>query len=778
MKLKSILASLAFTVMFASCDTGKESSVSADYHVVPLPNSIQKTTNEQPFLLNSSTKITYPKGDEALKRNADFLAEYVKEQTGMSLSVVEETAEIDNVIKLSKGLASDNKEAYQLTVNQKSITIQGASSAGIFYGMQTLRKSIPVEKTQKVVFDAVVINDAPRFAYRGAHLDSARHFFTTDSIRIFIDMLALHNINTFHWHLTDDQGWRVESKKYPNLTVVGSTRSQTVIGRNSGKYDGIPHGGFYTQDELKELVAYAQDRHITIIPEIDLPGHMLAAIASYPELGCHEGPYSVWGQWGVSDDVLNVGKPETYEFIQTILEEVTEIFPSEYIHIGGDECPKVQWKTNKDCQLKIKELGIKGDDKHTAEEYLQSHVISFAERVLASKGRKIIGWDEILEGGIAPNATVMSWRGIEGGTFAAKTGHDAIMSPMSFMYFDYYQSQDIDQEPLAIGGYVPVERVYSFEPIPEGLTPEQQKRILGVQANTWTEYIKTFKHVQYMTLPRFAALAEVQWTQPEKKNYDDFLQRIPSIIKIYDAQGYNYATHIFDLKVDITTLESEGAIQVAFTTLDNATVYYTLDGSEPSEKSTKYTEPIKINQDAKVRAVGFRKNGKTRVFSEDFKFNKATARPIKMLTNIYPSYKYKGASVLVDGNIGTNNFRTGRWIGFSGDDLEAVIDLGEAKEISKVSFNTNVITGDWIYDARSCSVAVSDDGVNFKEIASEQYSQESKHIQEIRTHSLGFEPLKTRYVKVKITSERSIPEWHQQAKGKLAFLFVDEINID
>lgn len=778
MKLKNIFTSLAIITMFASCDIVKEPSVSADYQIVPLPKSIQQQKEKQPFLLNPTTKISYPKGDEALKKNAEFLSEYVEQQTGMKLSIVEASNEMINVISLSKDFPSENKEAYQLTINEKSIKIAGASSAGTFYGIQTLRKSIPTKKTQKVVFEAVVIDDAPRFAYRGAHLDSARHFFTTDSIRIFIDMLALHNMNRFHWHLTDDQGWRFESKKYPNLTVVGATRSQTVIGRNSGEYDGIPHGGFYTQEELKDLVAYAKERHITIVPEIDLPGHMLAAIASYPELGCHSGPYSVWGQWGVSEDVLNVGKPDTYEFIKTILEEVTEIFPSEYIHIGGDECPKVQWKTNADCQLKIKELGIKGDSKHTAEEYLQSHVISFAERVLAEKGRKIIGWDEILEGGIAPNATVMSWRGIEGGTFAAQTGHDAIMTPMSFMYFDYYQSQDVDKEPLAIGGYVPVERVYSFEPIPENLTPEQQKRILGVQANTWTEYIKTFKHVQYMVLPRFAALAEVQWTQPEKKNYDDFLQRVKSLIKIYEALGYNYATHIFDLKSDITALENEGAIQIAFATVDNAPVYYTLDGSEPTEKSTKYTEPIKINQDAQVRAIGIREDGKTRVFSEDFKFNKATARPIKMLTTIYPSFKYKGASVLVDGNVGTQNFRTGRWIAFSGDDLEAVIDLGLETEISKVAFNTNVITGDWIYDARSFSVAISDNNIDFKEIASETYPQETEHKKEIRTHRLSFEPVKTRYVKVKITSEHSIPNWHDQAKGKLGFLFIDEVSID
>ncbi|MFJ1474514.1 family 20 glycosylhydrolase [Capnocytophaga cynodegmi] len=777
MKIKSTLTYLVLTLLIISCENKKEIS-KADFQIVPIPQQINNG-KEGHFTLNKSTKIVYPEGNEILKKNAKFLSEYVEKQTGIALSITPEIENTGNTIQLRTGASSENKESYQLTVNEKDIIIKGASEAGVFYGIQTLRKAIPVKKVQEIEIDFISISDAPRFGYRGAHLDVARHFFPLDSIKIFVDMIALHNMNTFHWHLTDDQGWRVESKKYPELTQIGSKRKETVIGRNSGKYDGKPYEGFYTQEELKEIVAYAKERHITVIPEIDLPGHMQAVLATYPELGCTGGPYEVWTQWGVSDDVLCAGNQKVYEFIEDILNEVADIFPSEYIHIGGDESPKVRWEKCPKCQLKIKELGIKKDDKHTAEEYLQSHVISFAERVLAKRGRKIIGWDEILEGGIAPNATVMSWRGIEGGTFAAQTGHDAIMTPMSFLYFDYYQSKDTENEPLAIGGYVPVERAYSFEPIPDALTPEQRKHILGVQANIWTEYIKTFKQVQYMALPRYAALAEVQWTQPEKKNYPDFLQRVVSLIKIYELYGYNYATHIFDLKADITSLEKEGAIEVAFATVDDAAIYYTLDGSEPSEKSEKYAEPIKIRKDAQLRAIGIRENGKTRVFSEDFKFNKATARAIDMKTEIYPSYKFGGASTLVDGCVGDQNFRTGRWIAFSGNDLEAVIDLVDATEISKVAFNANVITGDWIYDARSFYVAISDDGKNFQEVASETYPQEAEgHKSEIRTHSLSFNPTKTRYVKIKIASEQSIPNWHTQAKGKLGFLFIDEIIIE
>ena len=400
-----------------------------------------------------------------------------------------------NAISLLQNYSNDNKEAYQVTITTNNITINGSSKAGTFYGVQFLRKSIPVQKVSKVTFPAKVITDKPFFAYRGAHLDSARHFFSADSVRIYIDMLALHNINKFHWHLTDDQGWRFESKKYPELTVVGSTRSQTMLGKEWDKFDGKPHGGFYTQQEMKELVKYAAERNITIIPEIDLPGHMVAVLATYPKLGCTGGPYKVRETWGVAEDVLCAGNDETYDFIKNILEEVTEIFPSEYIHIRGDECPKNSWKKCSKCQAKIKALGIKGDAKHTAEEYLQSHIITFAEEVLAKKGRKMIGWDEILEGGLAPNATVMSWRGISGAIEAAKSNHDAIMTPMSFCYFDFYQTDKVDIEPLAIGGYVPVERVYSFNPYPDALTPDQQKHILGVQANIWTEYMKTCREI-------------------------------------------------------------------------------------------------------------------------------------------------------------------------------------------------------------------------------------------------------------------------------------------
>ena len=527
---------------FMSCTTELEN---ADYQVIPAPQELVIDQNE-PFIMNNKTKIIiYPADNDGMQRNAGFLAEYVKEATGKSLKTVL-TDKTKNAIILQLGLSSENPEAYQLNVNKDNIIISGASEAGVFYGIQTLRKSLPITKTANVSFPAVKIQDYPRFAYRGMMLDVSRHFFTLDSIKRYIDMLALHDINRFHWHLSEDQGWRIEIKKYPELTKVGSMRSETVIGHNTDEYDGKPYGGFYTQEEAKEIVAYARDRYITVIPEIDLPGHMQAALASYPELGCTGGPYEVWKRWGISEDVLCAGNPKTIEFIEGVLDEITEIFPSEYIHIGGDECPKVRWKNCPKCQAMIKKLGLKSDKKHSAEDRLQSYVMSCAEKFLDGKGRRIIGWDEILEGDLIPEATVMSWRGTKGGIEAAKRGHDVIMAPNVYAYFDYYQTKDTENEPLAIGGFVPVDKVYSLEPVPASLTNDEKKFIVGVQANLWTEYIPTFSHVEYMVLPRMAALSEVQWTMPEKKDYQDFLNRLSRFRGLYDLNGYNYAKHVFE----------------------------------------------------------------------------------------------------------------------------------------------------------------------------------------------------------------------------------------
>lgn len=776
-KLTSALLLLMTMISCKSTTTNGEGST-ANYEIVPTPEMITnpQTEADKPFVLTADTKLIYPEGDAALQQYAGFLQEYIKKQTGIEVKVAPNQNNEANTISLSQNYSNDNKEAYQVTITANNITINGASKAGTFYGVQFLRKSIPVQKVSKVTFPAKIITDKPYFAYRGAHLDSARHFFSADSVRIYIDMLALHNINKFHWHLTDDQGWRFESKKYPELTVVGSTRSQTMLGKEWDKFDGKPHSGFYTQQEMKELVKYAAERNITIIPEIDLPGHMVAVLATYPKLGCTGGPYKVRETWGVAEDVLCAGNDETYDFIKNILEEVTEIFPSEYIHIGGDECPKNSWKKCPKCQAKIKALGIKGDAKHTAEEYLQSHIITFVEEVLAKKGRKMIGWDEILEGGLAPNATVMSWRGIGGAIEAAKSNHDAIMTPMSFCYFDFYQTDKTDKEPLAIGNYLPVERVYSFNPYPEALNKEQQKHILGVQANIWTEYIQTFKHVEYMALPRMAALAEVQWVTPTKpKNYQEFLQRLMRLLPIYEVEGYTYAKHIFDLRAEVKPGVDE--INVTFSCLQDTPIYYTTDGSEPTKNSNVYKEPLKLTQNTNLKAKVFGKEGESE-FNQEFFFNKATVRPIEFLSKPTQNYAYNGAITLVDGRKGGTNSRSSEWLGFSEAPCEALITLKDNTLVKEVSFNAFIETGDWIYPPTNFEVWGSKDGKNYELLGKESYALPKEHFKEIKTYTLSFPAKEVTYLKVKINEVNKIPAFHEGAAGKPGFLFIDEIQVN
>lgn len=756
--------------------SAKDNQSTADYQVIPLPESVQLQGGKS-FVLNKQTAVVFPAVNAKMQKNAGFLKQYVQEATGIIIDSKKQKG-VKNIIELALGLQSQNPEAYKITVNAQKITITGASESGVFYGIQTLRKSLPVDAgAGQVQMPAVIVNDQPRFSYRGMMLDVSRHFFTVKEVKTYIDMLALHNVNKFHWHLTDDQGWRVESKKYPRLTEVGSTRPETVIGRNSGKYDGIPHGGFYTQAELKEVIAYAADRYINVIPEIDLPGHMLGALSAYPELGCKGGPYAIWTQWGVSDDVLCAGNEKTLVFIKDILGELTDVFPSEYIHIGGDECPKTSWAKCEKCQSKIKSLGIVADEHHSAEERLQSYIISFAGKVLQEKGRKMIGWDEILEGGLAENATVMSWRGMGGGIEAAKQSHDVIMTPTQYAYFDYYQTNDTKDEPLAIGGYLPVKTVYSFEPVPSSLTDSQKKFILGAQANLWTEYVPNFKHAQYMVLPRMSALSEVQWSRPELKNYDQYLARLPKLIRLYEKSGYNYAKHLFDITSEFNTNPAAGSLELKLNTIDNAPIYYTLDGSAPTTSSLLFKDKIVITKNAEIKAQVFRSSGNSRVFTENVNFSKSSTKKITALQPENNSYKFNGVSALTDGLTGNRNYKTGRWIGFYNNDMEVVIDMAQATNFSSVSIRTNVEKGDWIFDARSLEVQVSNDGQSFQSIALENYpALTSDNPNGINTHTLQFATTSARYVKVKATTEKSIPEWHG-GKGKPAYLFVDEITI-
>ncbi len=768
--LTGALAAMAF--LLPSTAAGQ----TADFNIIPRPQQVN-FSNDAPFTLSAKTVISLGTNSQDMKRNANMLASYIEQATGIRPAIGKSKNGTAIVLTIDKTIA--NAEGYKLDADAKHIRIAGASAAGVFYGIQTLRKSLPLVngKASKVSIPAVHIADAPRFAYRGTHLDVSRHFVTADSVRQFIDMLALHNINRFHWHLTDDQGWRIEIKKYPLLTQIGSKRAQTVIGHNSGKYDGKPYSGFYTQKQIRDIVKYAADRYITIVPEIDLPGHMQAALAAYPDMGCTGGPYEVWQKWGVSDNVLCAGNDKTLTFIDNVLKEITQLFPSKYIHVGGDECPKTQWQKCPKCQARIKALNLEAKDGHSAEERLQSYIITHASNYLKSLGRNTIGWDEILEGGLAEGATVMSWRGESGGIAAAKQHHDVVMTPNSYLYFDYYQSLDKANEPLAIGGYLPLETVYSYEPMPKELTADEARHIIGVQANIWTEYMPTFKQMQYMALPRLAALSEVQWSQPALKDYTNFTNRLTKFTHLYDRLGYNYAKHLYNVAIHVDSDNKWREILIHMTTAGNAEIRYTLDSTEPTANSTLYTGAIVLQKSAKIRAAAFRDGKRSSVTSQDISFNKATACPVELLQPTHKNYTYKGGATLTDGLLGDKGFGTGRWLGFSGNDLEAVIDLKQNTDVSSVSLNTCVDKGSWIFDARNIEVSVSANGKSFTKVASKSLpALEEQTPDNIYTYELTFPQTTTRYVKVTATSEHNIPEWHG-GKGKPAFLFVDEISI-
>ena len=769
---------LAGTLILACSSCGVETT--ANYQVIPLPQEVA-LSQESPFNLNDGTIIAYPEHNELLKRNAEFLAEYISQSTGHTLqteALAPGSEAPKGAITLGLDPAIGNREGYVLTVKADRVTLNGQTENGVFYGIQTLRKSIPAEtKATSILLPAGSIQDEPRFSYRGMHLDVGRHFFPIEFVKKYIDLLALHNMNTFHWHLTEDQGWRIEIKKYPKLTEIGAWRDRTVIGRNTEEYDNTRYGGFYTQEQAKEIVKYAGERYITVIPEVDLPGHMLAALAAYPEMGCTGGPYEVCPRWGVFEDVLCIGNEKSMQFLEDVMAEIIDIFPSKYIHIGGDEAPRTRWEKCPKCQARIRTEKLKADKNHTAEDRLQSYCMTRIEKLLNSKGRQIIGWDEILEGDVAPNATVMSWRGSAGGIKAAQLGHDVIMTPNDYCYFDYYQSEDTRHEPFAIGGFVPLEKVYSLNPT-ASLTEEQAKHILGTQANLWTEYIPTSEQVEYMVLPRMAALAEVQWTQPEKKDFKDFTKRLARLMKFYQRDGFNYAKHVFDLKVDFTPDVTKKAVVVTLSTIDDAPIYYTLDGTEPTTASLKYTEPVSITETADFQAVVIRPEGKSKVVNKKISFNKATYCPIELTFQPSEKYKFGGAITLVDGMKGNDSYATGAWLGFVGGNVEAIIDLGQESEIKQVATNAIVDMSAWIMGSTGLVVSISDDNKEFREVAAKDIPAETNIDKKgVENYEITFDPVKARYVKVVIKRSPALPKGHA-GEGKAAYMFIDEIEVD
>ena len=537
-KLLSRLAPGLFAVvLFTACRPA--ATVKGNLDVIPQPQEIVLARDTTPFIIDRSTTIVYPATNEKMHRTADFLATFIKEMTGTEVRVSDKEKS-SNAIILAVDSTMGHPEGYKLQITPEKVLLTGGSEAGVFYGIQTIHKALPILKDGKVAaaLPAGTVTDFPRFRYRGFMIDVGRHFFPVSYLKQMIDLMALHNINYFHWHLTEDQGRRIEIKKYPKLTEIGSKRDSTIIDWETKKFDGKPHSGFYTQDEAREIVRYAADRFITVVPEIDLPGHTTAALASYPELGCTGGPYKVLCSFGVFPDVLCAGNDQTLQFTKDVLDEIMDIFPSEYIHIGGDECPKSRWEKCPKCQAKIKELGIKTLPKHSKENQLQTYFMSELEKEINAHGRRMLGWDEVLEGGLTPNSTIMSWRGIQGGIEAARQHHDVIMTPIQRLYFSNPRINKMT-------GFEWMNRVYNFEPVPAELTDAEKKFVIGTQGCIWTEWTADSTKMEWQILPRMAALSEIQWTLPEHKNFERFMERLPEMLKIYSSLDYGYREDVF-----------------------------------------------------------------------------------------------------------------------------------------------------------------------------------------------------------------------------------------
>ena len=582
---------LVITMIMVTSSCNKEIQ---EVKIIPEPASL--VINKGTYTIPVNQPIYVQIGDTDLELAARYLTGRFEKTCGFKpeLRNVTEAPEAGIYLAIGKLEFSDNPEAYELRMTNDELRITGATARGVFWGVQTLLQLLPpgiygdsvVLTGKELVVPKVLIQDEPRFKWRGMHLDVGRHLFPVEFIKKYIDMLAMHKINVFHWHLTEDQGWRIEIKKYPKLTEIGSIRTYE---------DGTSYGGYYTQEEVKEVVAYAKSRFVDIMPEIEMPGHSVAALAAYPEYSCTGGPFKVRTAWGVSADVYCAGKEETFAFVEDVLSEVVDLFPFEYLHIGGDECPKTRWETCADCQARIKKEGLK--DEHE----LQSYFIQRIEKFLKTKHRRIVGWDEILEGGLAPEATVMSWRGISGGIAAARQFHDVIMSPTSHCYFDFYQG-DPQFEPRAIGGYLPMEKVYSYEPIPSELTEDEAKHILGAQANVWTEYIADASQVEYMALPRMSALAEVVWTPKEFRDYEKFLYRMDRQYERLDAMKVNYRVPPPVVISDSSSFTNELKLKLKSPVV-GATIRFTTDGTNPSAKSPLYRIPILLQDPTTVKAI-------------------------------------------------------------------------------------------------------------------------------------------------------------------------------
>ena len=734
--------------------------------LIPKPQSLELKNGT--FKIDKNTTIYF---EPEFEIAGNFLNDFLQKGAGFSLK---KTSEKEANIVFVKD-ASQPSEGYFLDVSDSKIVIKTSDASGAFYAVQTLRQLLPSPLTPEggtVALSQLTITDFPKFQYRGMHLDCARHFFDVEFVKKYIANLALLKMNYFHWHLTDDQGWRIEIKKYPELTKKGAFREETLIGHYNDtpqKFDGKRYGGFYTQEEIKEVVAFAAKHNVTIIPEIEMPGHATAAISAYPQLGCTGTQIPVATTWGVFEDIFCPNE-QTFAFLEDVLEEVISLFPSQYVHIGGDEAPKIQWKNCAHCQQMIQDLDLK--DEHG----LQSYFIQRIEKFVNAKGKKIIGWDEILEGGLAPNATVMSWRGTQGGIDAAKQKHDVIMTPNSHAYFDYYQS-DKPGEPLAIGGFIPLKKVYSFNPIPKELDAEESKYILGAQANLWTEYIDSEEKVEYMVFPRIFALSEVTWSGPSEnleKDYPEFLARVENFMPRLDALNINYANHLYEIEGRI--LKENGQVFYELTTpTPGKEIRYSVNNSE----TKGYSKPILIEENSKISANVFKNGEKVGSdFSEEIMYHKGITAKISLNVPPNPAYAAGGKEALINGIQGSNKrYGDKEWLGFWGDDLEITIDFGKEIEINSVNLRFYDAPGQWIHAPKKVNLWI--DLIDGRTVAATGLIEkiDTSNMATLKFDLLTKQIIKTFKIKLVIPNYGIIPEG-QQGAGNKAWTFIDEIIIE
>lgn len=744
-------------------------------NIIPVPVSLQQT--EGAFIINEQTQIEFSTQSKQLQSAANFLRNTIHEISGLSLPINKKAKQ-----KIQLALIKDaaiGEEGYQLIVSTNSIHIKANTPAGIIYGMQTLLQTLPAVRTNaKLTVPCMQVTDYPRFKWRGMHLDVSRHFFGPNVIKQYLDLLATYKFNTFHWHLVDDQGWRIEIKKYPALTNTGAWRvDQTNLvwgSRPQAKETEAPtYGGYYTQAQIKEIIAYAAERNITVVPEIEMPGHVASAIASYPFLSCTQQPQLPLTGGNYTNMASNycAGNDSVFHFLEEVLTEVIQLFPSKYIHIGGDEVDKTSWKKCAKCQQRIRKENLKDEDE------LQSYFIKRIEKFVTSKKRKIIGWDEILEGGLAPDATVMSWRGEAGGIAAAKMKHDVVMTPGNPVYFDHYQG-DPASEPIAIGGFNTLKRVYDYEPLPNELSEAEAKYVLGAQANLWTEYVSTPKQVEYMVLPRMLALSEVLWSSTKSKDWAGFNERLQQHFKGFDQKGLNYSKGNF--KVDIKPILKEGKLYATLSTeAYKGQVYYTTNGDQPTIKSKLYESPVEINASVTIKAATV-VNGELKSVipaEQQFALHKAIGKKVNYTHPISRYYMADGPNSLTDGIKGTtaiNKF----WHGIAAKDLIATIDLEEEKNIQLLSLGCLQNYNDWIMMPEWVKFEVSLDGVHFTlvETVANTVSTNDKTAQ-IKNFTASFSSMKARYVRVTAKVLDRLPKGHS-GEGKPAWIFSDEFIVE